>query len=119
MALIHQLEKLFPLKGTGVPEYYLGGDIEQIEWPSAKSGKTTAISCRTYITQITAKIEKLFETELRHYGSPMDPNYRPETDETELLPELMIPKYQMLVGCANWVVTLGRFDVYYATVTMA
>jgi hypothetical protein len=119
MELIHQLEKIFPLKGTGMPEYYLGGDIEQIEWPSAKSGKTTAISCRTYITQITTKIEKLFETELRHYGSPMDPNYRPEADETELLPELMIPKYQMLVGCANWVVTLGRFDVYYATVTMA
>jgi hypothetical protein len=61
MALIHQLEKLFPLKGTGVPEYYLGGDIEKIEWPSAMSGKTTAISCRTYITQITTKIEKLFE----------------------------------------------------------
>ena len=119
MELIHQLEKMFPLKGTGVPEYYLGGDIEQIEWPLAESGKTTALSCRTYITQIAAKIEKLFEKELRHYGSPMDPNYRPEVDETELLPELMIPKYQMLVGCANWVVTLGRFDIYYATVTMA
>ena len=25
----------------------------------------------------------------------------------------------MLVGCANWTVTLGRFDVYYATQTLA
>ena len=66
------LTKMFPLKGTGVPEYYLGGDIEKIEWPLAESGQTTALSCHTYITQIAMK---LFETELRHYGSPMDPNY--------------------------------------------
>jgi hypothetical protein len=56
MALIHQLEKIFPLKGTGVPEYYLGGDIEQVKWPLAKSGKTTAISCRTYITQVVVVV---------------------------------------------------------------
>jgi len=50
---------------------------------------------------------------------PLDPQYHPEVDNTSLLPALAIPKYQMLVGCANWVVTLGHFDVYYAVSTMA
>lgn len=119
MKLIKQLEEKFLLKGTGVPEYYLGGDIEQVKWDSSPTGNAVALSCRTYITQVCEKIEKMFEMELRHFGSPMDPQYHPEVDETELLPPLTIPKYQMLVGCANWVVTLGRFDVFYAVSTMA
>ena len=28
-------------------------------------------------------------------------------------------RYQMLIGCGQWAVTLGRFDVMYATQTMA
>lgn len=119
MKLIKQLEAKFHLKGTGVPEYYLGGDIEQIKWVGSPTGTAIALSSRTYITNVCEKIEKMFEIELRHYGSPMDPLYHPEVDDTELLPPLSIPKYQMLVGCANWVVTLGRFDVYYAVSTMA
>ena len=31
----------------------------------------------------------------------------------------MVRKYQMLVGSANWVVILGRFDLMYAVVCMA
>ena len=76
------------------------------------------MSARTYIKNITEKIEKMFETELRHFQSPMDSTYKPEIDETELLSENEIPKYQMLVGCANWVITLGRYDVNYATSTL-
>jgi hypothetical protein len=49
----------------------------------------------------------------------MDQTYRPELDELELLGEVEHIQYQMLVGCGNWVVTLGRYDVYYAVSTMA
>jgi len=119
MKLIKQLEERFSLKGTGVPEYYLGGDIEQVKWETAARGETTSLSARTYITQVCDRIEKMFEKELRHYGSPLDPAYHPEVDQSVLLPPLMITKYQMLVGSANWVVTLGRFDVYFAVSTMA
>ena len=119
MKLIKQLEDRFSLKGTGMPEYYLGGDIDQVQWKDGCDGRTVALSARTYITQVCERVEKMFEVELRHYASPMDPLYHPEIDQTSLLTPLMIPKYQMLVGCANWVVTLGRFDVYYAVSTMA
>ena len=61
----------------------------------------------------------MFEMELRHYQLPMDSTYKPEIDETRLLTPLEITKYQMLVGCTNWVVTLGRWNIYYATVTLA
>ena len=49
----------------------------------------------------------------------MDPNYHPETDQTEFLILAEITKYQMLVGSANWAVSLGRFDIHYAVSTLA
>ena len=107
MKLIKIVEQIFPLKGTGIPEYYLGGNVDRISWEKSHDGYTFTLSARTYITQICKKIEKLFEVELHHYGSPMEANCHPEVDESPFLPELMILKYQMLVGCANWVVMLG------------
>ena len=46
-------------------------------------------------------------------------NYHPEIDESDLLNPQNIKIYQMLIGCAQWAVTLGRFDIQYATNTMA
>ena len=117
--IIKNLEKRYDLKGTGVPEHYLGGNVDQHKNEQKKDDVTWSQSARTYITNVTAKIEKMFEVELRHYQSPMDSSYKPEIDDTRLLTPLEITKYQMLVGCANWVITLGRWDVYYATVTLA
>ncbi len=46
-------------------------------------------------------------------------NYGPELDTTPFLEGSEVSKYQMLIGCLNWVVTLGRFDVHYATSTLS
>ena len=67
MAIIQALKKLYPLKGVGSPEYYLGGDIMR-----GKDGRLVT-SAKTYIKRICEKIEKVMEWKLRHYGSPMDP----------------------------------------------
>ena len=117
--IIEGLEKKYTLKGTGVPDYYLGGNIDVVSWENSPTGKTFHLSARTYIKNICERIEKLYETELRHHASPMSQCYRPELDDTSLLAPLEITKYQMLVGCANWVITLGRFDVHYAIITLA
>ena len=77
-----------------------------------------AFSARTYIKNVCDKIEKLFETTLRNYESPLKRGYHPELDRTVLLVGDEISKYQILVGSANWTVTLGRFDVYYAVSTL-
>ena len=71
-------------------------------------------STKMYIKNVCEHVEKLFETQLQVYGSPLEDGYHPEIDETPLLSDDMVCKYQMLVGSANWVIILGRFDVMYA-----
>ena len=61
------------------------------------------------------KIEKDIDITLKIYGSPMEVGDHPETDESDLLPPDEITKYQMLVGCAQWDVSIGRYDIQYAT----
>jgi len=101
------------LKGVGTPDYYNGADFgftkNAFPW----------MSCKTYIANICDKIEKLMEVKLKGYGSPMEVGDHPESDESDFLPASEIPIYQMLIGCAQWAVTLGRFDVQYATNTLA
>jgi len=73
----------YKFKGVGVPEYYLGGDIKKIinkDLPSQ-----TVISAKTYIKNISDKIERVFEFTLRNYHSPLEGGYHPELDKSELL----------------------------------
>ncbi len=104
----------FELKGVGQPEYYSGADLRYNE-----NQKCWEWMSRTYINNVTNKIEKCFDTTLRTYGSPLDENDHPEMDNTDPIAGDLIQKYQMLVGCAQWAVTLGRFDIQYATNTLA
>ena len=119
MAIIGELEKQYPLKGVGVPEYYLGGDISRVKNSSAPGGSFRVTSAKTYIKKVCDKIEPLMEWKLKNYGSPMDPKYHPELDESAQLSEDMHAKYRMMVGTLNWLVTLGRWDVHYAAQTLA
>jgi len=119
MAVIAEFEtRKYPLKGTGVPEYYLGGNVQFGNFVPGL-GTTIALSAVTYIERIVEKIEGLFDTTLRQYSSPMESEYHPEIDDSPALNDDNISRYRMLIGCANWVVTLGRFDVFYATQTLA
>jgi len=113
LKILRGLEALFPLKGVGEPEYYLEGDIG-----TTKDGKYRTLSAKTYIKNCCDKIEKLYEVTLRNYGSPLEAGFHPETDTTPLLIGDSISKYRMLVGCANWAVTLGRWDIHFAVSTM-
>ncbi|MGH3054647.1 MAG: Ty1/Copia family ribonuclease HI, partial [Gaiellaceae bacterium] len=112
MIYIKQLQFEYYLKGVGLPSYYLGGDVEM------KNGKMIW-SAKTYIKNICERIEKMFEIKLRSQGSPMIQSYHPELDISDLLQGDMITKYQMLIGAANWIVILGRFDILYTVSTMA
>ena len=104
----------YELKGVGKPEYYNGGDVgydkEQGKW---------FLGARTFIKNTVEKIEKLLEITMKNYGSPMETGDHPEVDDTDLLYGTDITMYQMLIGCAQWAVTLGRYDVQYATNTLA
>ena len=52
------------------------------------------------------------------YSSPLEPNDHPELDTTPFLDDNDIQKYQSMLGALQWVVTLGRFDVATAVMTM-
>ena len=100
----------------GKQEYYLGGDVEEVE---VDGKKAWVLSAKTYLKNVCDKIERLYEVKLRNYGSPLEAGYHPETDETPLLSPNEVTKYRMLIGCAQWAVTLGRYDVMFAVSTMA
>ena len=49
----------------------------------------------------------------------MAEEYHPEEDTSNLLDEGGISKYHALIGTANWIITLGRFDIAYAVNTLS
>jgi len=113
--IIETLQTVYKYKlgGVGTPQYYNGADI------SFNKNGYAQMSAETYIKNITERIEKLLEYTLKNYGSPMESGDHPELDETDLLVPPDIQIYQMLIGCAQWAVTIGRFDIQYATNTLA
>ena len=116
MQIITDLEKVFQLKGTGVPEYYLGGDIRRVQ----KDGKSyLQTDAKTYIARICEKVESLMEWKLRHFMSPEDPEYHLELDESDILEGNDVSKFGMLVSSQNWPVMLGQYDIQHATQTLA
>ena len=120
MKVIEEIKKTgnFKLKGVGEPEYYLGGDIERKKREDGL-GYVSKLSAKTYIKNVCEKIEKLFQITLRNYHSPLESGYHPELDDSCYLSDEDVSRYRMLVGSMYWAVTLGRFDVMFASITMA
>jgi hypothetical protein len=115
-SIIKPLEDIYhyELKGVGIPEFYNGADITRN--PITKHWE---MSAKTYVLETVKKIEKLLDISLKNYGSPLEVGDHPELDDTDLLFGEEISLYQMLIGCAQWAVTIGRFDIQYATNTLA
>jgi len=116
LSIIEALQKLwgYTLKGVGTPEYYSGADIE---WDKGRQCWT--LGAKTYIKSVCDRIEKLLETSLKNSGLPLDAGDHPEMDDTDLLVPSEIPIHQMMIGCLQWAVRLGRYNVQYATNTLA
>ena len=51
--------------------------------------------------------------------SPLEKGDHPELDESELLDQTGIQQYQSLIGQLQWAISLGRFDVATAVMTMS
>jgi len=112
-AIMAKLQEIYELKGVGIPEYYSGADL----YVDTKGYQ--CIGAKTFIKTTCDKIEKKLEVVLKNYVAPLVAGDHPEVDESELLTPQDITKYQMLCGCAQWAVSLGRWDIQYATNTMA
>jgi len=115
MAVLQELRRDYVRKGVGIPEYYLGGDLVELDNSWKSTGIKTALSAKTYIKNVVEKYEKLFNETFKSQKSPMNHLYHPELDETPFLDQKGVSIFRGLVGSANWMITLGRFDVQYAT----
>jgi hypothetical protein len=101
------------LKGVGPLTYHLGCDYFR-----DKDG----ILCYgpiKYIGKSMDQYENMFGSKPKEYTSPLEKGDHPEIDTTDELDDSGIKKYQTMIGCLQWAVSLGRFDIQTATMTMA
>ena len=133
MAIINEIQKDYSLKGIGTPEYYLGGnfhttkDVDNVaEVDNDEPGRhlssmwlteniTTTFSAETYIKNSLEKLETMMGKTFALQMTPMAESAHPELDDSPFLDATDHAKFRSLVGCANWLITLGRFDIAYAT----
>lgn len=115
MAYINKLKEIYILKGVGSSRYYLGGGVEVLGGKWKNIGVTTALSAKTYIDNVLVKLEQMMSTTFTRANTPMSTTHYPELDTSEFLDDKAASKYRALIGSANWIIALGRFDINYAT----
>jgi hypothetical protein len=84
MAVIKSLEKTCMLRSVGIPEYYLGGNVEFLGEAWKNQGLTLALSAKTYIQNVIPKFEGLFGKEFKPIMTTMSEGYHLEVDDSPL-----------------------------------
>ena len=101
------------LKGVGPLQYHLGCDF--IRDPDGTLGSGP----HKYIKKMEATFKRLFPTEpIPKVSSPLEPNDHPELDTSADLTPEGVQTYYTMIGELQWLVTLGRFDIFSAVTTM-
>jgi hypothetical protein len=93
----------------------LGGNVMELDGTWHKEGINTALSPQTYLKNVVSKFEGIFECEFKEHRSTMEQSYHPESDAMDLCTPWEASIYRGFIGPANWMITLGRFDIHYAT----
>ena len=81
------------------------------EWN--REGLLSTLSLETYIQNVTEKFESLLKTTFKPAKSPMAEAYHLELEESPILESEEHTLFPALLCSANWMVTLGRFDIAY------
>ena len=103
----------FKLKGDGPIDYHLG--CRYIKDPDG----TLVSDPRRYISKMMDTFERIFKEKPKKAKTPLIACDHPELDDTELLDEEGTQHFQTLIGQLQWVITIGRFDVFTATMTLS
>jgi hypothetical protein len=86
-------------KCVGIPEYYLGGNVEFLGEAWKNQGLGLALSAKTYIQNVIPKFEGLFGKEFKAIKTPMSEGYNPEVDDTPECTKDDSAKYRSIIGC--------------------
>jgi Reverse transcriptase (RNA-dependent DNA polymerase) len=115
-AFVESLETTygFKFKGTGPISVHLGMDLQRDE------DGTLYISSRKYIERCLLHFEKICgHAPKTLYSSPLEKGDHPEIDDSELLDEDGVRDYQSLIGVLQWLVSIVRFDIHTAVMTLS
>ena len=108
----------FMLKSIGPPTYYLGNDHN-----FSSDENAWVLSCSTYLKECIRRLESDPELCLNGtiypHRTPLPEGCHPELDESPLLSELGVRKFQMLIGMAQWACTIGRLDTAFAVSSLS
>ena len=103
----------YKLKGTGPIKNHLGCD-----YFLDNDGNLVYVP-RKYIQKLINDFNIMFGHKPKHYSSPLDSGDHPELEISEELTGEDIVKYQSMIGSLQWAVSLGRFDINTAVMTMS
>ncbi|KAL7570518.1 hypothetical protein ACA910_004294 [Epithemia clementina (nom. ined.)] len=103
----------FKLKGDGPLEYHLGCGY----WRDPDG--TLVADPKKYIETMMEWYEKEFGEKPKKMKTPLEPGDHPEIDESPECSEKDQSRYLTMIGQLQWLVALGRFDVFCATMTMS
>ena len=103
----------FKLKGVGPLEFHLGCDFAR------DNDGTLHFGPKRYIGKMLDAYEKMHNEKPKAANSPLEKNHHPEVDESPLLDEDGIKKYMSMIGALQWAVSLGRFDIITAVMTLS
>ena len=103
----------YKLKGVGPPKYHLGGDF--YEDPDG----TLVWGAKSYIDRLLTNFKLMFGEDPKIASSPLVQGDSLELDESLELDQNGIKQYQSLIGALQWCITLGRFDISCAVMTMS
>jgi hypothetical protein len=65
------------------------------------------------------QFENIFGCKPREYTSPLEKGDHPKVDTSQELDAEEIKRYQTMIGSLQWAVSLQRFDIQTATMTMS
>ena len=117
--IIDEFKKICVLKGVEEPKCHLGGDVQTLNELWQKQGATPGLSAQTYVKNTTEKFQKMLKTNFKSEQIPMAEGEHPEPNDSKFCTLLQHAQFRALVGSANWCITLGRFDMAFATQSLA
>ena len=107
-------EYKFKFKGTGPIEFHLGCNFIREE------DGTLCMKPEKYIDRMIATYERLFGGKPKSKArSPLEQGDHPELDSSDFCTDDETQAYLSLIGSLQWLVSMGRYDIATAVMTMS
>ena len=103
----------FTMKGIGEPSYHLGADFFRYD------DGTLSMGAQTYSKHLCANFESLYGEPPRAVFSPLDHEDHPELDDSPLCGPDATAKFQSLIRACQWTISLCRFDLAHAIMSLS